>query len=277
MPEGPEIRREALALADALVGVPVARVDYRVPGLAAKARRLRGARVTRVTSRGKAVLIDWDAGLTHFSHNQLYGAWRVLDAGDLQALLDARAPSVRVVIATARHAAVLLSSTVVELLEPAALAVHPYLANLGPDVLDASTTVNGVVARLRAPRFARRSLAALLLDQSFLAGLGNYLRSEILHVARLRHTRRADALPAATLATLARATLVLPRQSLATGGITNDRRLARSLRARGEPFERYRFRVYAREGRPCHACGTRIRRVDVAGRGVYFCPRCQPA
>jgi formamidopyrimidine-DNA glycosylase len=77
LPEGPEIRRSADALARALVGQPIARVEYRVPRLARKARTLKGARVTRVYSRSKALLIEFDNGLTHYSHNQLYGEWEI--------------------------------------------------------------------------------------------------------------------------------------------------------------------------------------------------------
>jgi endonuclease-8 len=223
------------------------------------------------------MLIGWSSGLTHYSHNQLYGEWRVVASSRLAALVAAREASVRVVVETASQAAVLLSATEVELLTPRELATQPYLVRLGPDVLDRSTSVGLVRARLSDPAFARRSLAALLLDQGFLAGLGNYLRSDILHASGLRHTRRPVDLDAAALDELARAILALPRQSLRTGGTTNDLSLARALAARGLSREQRRFRVYGREGRPCWTCGTTILRVNVAGRGIYYCPVCQAA
>lgn len=275
MPEGPEIRREARAIARALEGFPLARIDYRMTALADRARRLRGARIVDVASRGKAMLIAFDAGLVHFSHNQLYGEWRVVSPRALARLEAERGPSMRVVIATARRAAVLLSATTVELLDASAVDAHPFLSRLGPDVLDRTTTVAMVRARLASPAFARRSLASLLLDQRFFAGPGNYLRSEILHVARVHPAARPCDLDADALDRLARATLAVPRQSLATGGVTNERALARALADRGATFEERRFRAYGREGRPCWRCGTCIRRVD-AGRAIYFCPRCQP-
>src|SRR5918993_4606368 len=142
MPEGPEIRREARALARVLVDKPLIRIEYRVPRLARRARTLRDAQVTDVTSRGKALLIAWSNGLTHYSHNQLYGEWRIVAMKHVQRLLDKRAPSVRVLIQTATHAAVLLSATQIELLTASELAKQPYLTRLGPDVLDLSTTVS---------------------------------------------------------------------------------------------------------------------------------------
>ncbi len=276
MPEGPEIRREAEALARVLVDQPLVRIEYRVPRLARRARTLRGAHVTGVTSHGKALLIAYSNGLTHYSHNQLYGKWRVVSAGRLESLLDERAPSVRVLLETSTHAALLLSATQIELLNAAELADQPYLKRLGPDVLDRATTVAMVKARLRQPAFARRSLAALLLDQAFLAGLGNYLRSDILHATSLRHTTRPFELSDDAIARLARAILQLPRQSLRTSGTTNEPAIVRKLEASGLTRDAWRFRVYDREGLPCWTCGTRIRRVDVGGRGIYFCARCQP-
>jgi endonuclease VIII len=277
VPEGPEIRREAVALAQALVARPLTRIEYRVPRLARRARTLEGASVLSVTSHGKAMLIAYSTGLTHYSHNQLYGSWHVVTPARLATLQARRAASMRVVIATAEAAAVLMSATRIELLTERELATQPYLARLGPDVLDRTTTPRTVRTRLRDARFAKRSLAALLLDQSFLAGLGNYLRSDILHATGLRHTARPIDLDAPTIARLSRAILALPRQSFATAGTTNDRTLMKRLETQGVTLAKRRFRVYGRNGQACWFCGTTIRRVDVAGRGVYFCPRCQPA
>jgi len=229
VPEGPEIRREAATLARALGGRELTRVEYRFPPLAAQGRRLRGARVVRVYPRGKALLIEFDRGVTHYSHNQLYGQWRVLRPD--RAIDDTRA--IRVVLATTERIAVLYSATEVELLTAPALARHPYLAKLGPDVLDRGTTVRTLAARVADPRFARSTLAALLLDQRFVAGLGNYLRSELLHVARLPCTLRPGDLDGAQRLALARAIHALPRQSYRSRGITNDLASARAERDAG--------------------------------------------
>lgn len=277
MPEGPEVRREAEAIAAAIVGEPLVRIEYRVPRLERRARTLRKASVTSVSSHGKAMLIAYSSGLTHYSHNQLYGKWRVVATSRLARLLERRAPSIRVVLETSTQAAVLLSATQIELLTRAELARQPYLAALGPDVLDRRTTVRTVKARLCDPAFARRSLAALLLDQRFLAGLGNYLRSDILHATGLGHALRPVDLDDDERSRLARAILDLPRLSLRTAGATNDPALVRRLEREGVTRGARRFRVYDRADLPCWTCGTRIERVDVGGRGIYYCSRCQPA
>ena len=169
MPEGPEIRRAADRIDRALSHAPLLRIEYRVPRIARKARKLRGARIERVYSRGKALLIQFDCGLTHYSHNQLFGEWEVTrkppDAQDRRA--------VRVVLSTAACTATLYSATEIELLPTREVERHPYIARLGPDALDRTTTVAQVRARLLDAEFRNRSLSSLLLDQHFVAGLGN--------------------------------------------------------------------------------------------------------
>jgi endonuclease VIII len=271
MPEGPEIRRAADALARVLVGTPLARIDYRPPALRRRARALRGARVLRVHARGKALLIAYDCGLTHYSHNQLYGEWQIRRAG---AAPDARR-LVRVELATATHVAALYSATQIALLDAEELARHPYLARLGPDALDPETTGAALRRHASQPRFARASLAALLLDQRFVAGLGNYLRSDILFAARLPISARLRDLDRAGLGRLVTAILQLARRSYRSGGATLDPARMRQLTAAGVAFADARFLAYGREGEPCRACGTPIRRSNVGGRGIFYCPRCQ--
>jgi endonuclease-8 len=271
MPEGPEVRREADAIARAIGQGELVNVEYRLPALARRAERLAGARVTDVSTRGKTMVIAFDRGLVHLSHHQLYGEWRVSDAR--------RAPdsdrAVRVVLATAKRAAILYSATAIALVDADAAGRHPLVVRLGPDALDRSTTAAVVAARLADRRFARTTLGHLLLDQAFVAGLGNYLRSDILHVAGLRAETRPVDLHEPARRRLAAAIVALPRRSYRTRGITNDAARARALAGRGVSYDARRFLVYAREGEPCWTCGTPIRRRDAAGRGWFFCPRCQ--
>ncbi len=271
MPEGPEIRRAADALAHVLVGPPLTRIDYRVPHLRKRSRALRGAAVRRVYARSKALLIEYDCGLTHYSHNQLYGRWTIRRIGDAP---DARR-TIRVELATSTHVATLYSATEIALLDAGELATHPYLARLGPDVLDAGTTVATLRRHALQPRFARASIAALLLDQRFVAGLGNYLRSDILFAARLPVTGRLGDLDRGRLDRLVKTIATVARQSYRHAGVTNDLARVRRLRAQGISLADARFLVYDRAGEPCYVCGHAIRRVDVGGRGLFFCPHCQ--
>ncbi|MBN0574553.1 endonuclease VIII, partial [Pseudomonas aeruginosa] len=81
MPEGPEIRRAADKLEAAIKGEPLTNVWFAFPQLQPYQTQLIGQRVTHIATRGKALLTHFSGGLTLYSHNQLYGVWRVVDAG----------------------------------------------------------------------------------------------------------------------------------------------------------------------------------------------------
>ena len=273
MPEGPEIRRAADRLSEVLAGRVAERVVFHWPALAEWGPRLSGRRIERIDTHGKAMLTRFAGGWTLYSHNQLYGRWQV------QA--DHRPPdsprSLRLELHCAAGAAFLYSATDLAVLDAAGLAGHPFLRRAGPDVLHEATTEATIAARLTEARFRRRRLGGLLTDQRWLAGLGNYLRCEILFMAGLHPRQRPADLDAAALARLARAIHALPRQSYQSGGITHDLTAARALLAAGADFETARFWVFRRAGQPCHRCATPIVREMHGGQACYLCPRCQPA
>jgi len=271
MPEGPEIRRAADRIAAALGADPIEDAWFAAPTLAARAAALAGQRVTAVETRGKAMLTRFDGGAVLYTHNQLYGRWYVVRRGRL----PATARSLRVALHTARASALLYSASTVELLDEAGLASHPFLSRLGPDLLDPALRWRTLAVRLEAPPFRARSLASLYLDQGFLAGSGNYLRSEILFAAGLDPWRKAGTLTRGERGRLARATLAIAQRAYATGGITNPPGRVRALARAGAGRAALRFAVFAREGRPCHVCGTDIERAEAASRRLYWCPRCQ--
>nr|VUD31488.1 endonuclease VIII [Raoultella sp. NCTC 9187] len=82
MPEGPEIRRAADSLELAIKGKPLTEVWFAFPQLQPWQSELVGQQVTHIETRGKALLTHFSGGLTLYSHNQLYGVWRVVAAGE---------------------------------------------------------------------------------------------------------------------------------------------------------------------------------------------------
>lgn len=273
MPEGPEIRRAADQVAAAIAGRPAERVWFGLPALRRHGKTLSGQKVTRVEPRGKALLTHFEGGLSIYSHNQLYGRWQVVKPGKL----PRTSRSLRLAIENGHRWALLYSASDIEVLPTAQVYAHPYIARLGVELLDESIRLADVQRQVDDPRFARKSLAALLLDQGFLAGIGNYLRSEILYVAGLRSESKLGDLKPADRRRLASAALELTRQSYRTRGITNDLERAAGLKAEGLSFGRYRHHVFDREGEPCWACGKKIARHVVAGRAIFECGDCQGA
>ncbi|MCB9615181.1 MAG: endonuclease VIII [Sandaracinus sp.] len=268
MPEGPEIRRAADRVQAAVARQPL-EVELHVPSLAG--RELEGRTITHVETRGKAMLTHFEGGPVLYSHNQLYGRWYVVRRGTS----PRTSRSLRVAFHAPKKSAMLYSATELEWLSPDALDAHPFLAKLGPDLLAPTTTIDAIDARLSERRFARRALASLYLDQGFLAGLGNYLRAEILFVAGLHPSRRPGELDASRRRALAEATLEVTLRSYRTGGVTIDARREAGLVEEGVPRRARRHYVYGRAGHACRLCETPIERVELGGRHVFVCPRCQ--
>ncbi|MEZ5458106.1 MAG: endonuclease VIII [Steroidobacteraceae bacterium] len=273
MPEGPEMRRAAAELDAVLRGRRVANAWFRFPHLRNAGRRLSGERVRGVRARGKALIVDFANGESIYTHNQLYGKWLVGPAGERP---DTNR-ELRLALETRAHAALLYSASEIEVLATGKLERHAYVRKLGIELLDDATTLAQVRAQLDQPRFAGQRLGALLLDQGFLAGIGNYLRSEILFVAKLHPDERLGALDGKARQCLARASLAITRRAYRTGGITNAPSIAKRLKSAGLPYDRYRHYVFDRDTEPCHSCATRIRRIIDAGRQLYLCMRCQGA
>ena len=267
MPEGPEIYRAAQQLHGALAGKAI-ELTLLYPSLQTRSRALKRATVVRVHARSKAMLTEFSNGDVLYSHNQLYGEWRVHARHDA-----ALARQQRLVMATPRHRVVLYSATDFAWLRAGQEHKHPYLARLGPEVLGDGVTPAMLADRLAS--FARRNLAAALLDQGVLAGLGNYLRADVLFVARLNPSLRVGELSKAQLLNLAKVIHRLTWRSVRHDGVLMPTVDYKALRASGSDYEAARFFVFDREGLPCRTCGTPIARIDLGGRGVFFCPACQ--
>lgn len=150
------------------------------------------------------------------------------------------------------------------------------MSQLGPDVLQKGLQPQYLQLALRSQKYARRRLATLYLDQHFLAGIGNYLRSEILFIARLHPQRRPIDCTDAQLLALAEASIATAYQSYRYKGITNDLDLANELKAQGYHYRDYRYWVFGRSHQPCYVCGTAIIKAMVGNRRIYYCPHCQP-
>ena len=273
MPEGPEIRLAADAVARALVERPVSSVEFAFPRLQKFSARLRNRRVLEVATRGKAILTRFDNGLVIYSHNQLYGRWVIVRPGRIP---DSKR-QLRLAIHNADRSALLYSASDIDVLREQDLHRHPFLARLGPDLLSEDSDVDTIVARLHSPAFRGRQLASLLLDQGFVAGLGNYLRAEILTHAGLHPALKPAQCSEPQLRKLAREILTLTRRSYRTRGIVNPPGLVAALKQQGlTRREQYRFNTYARAGQACYFCGSEIESSNAGGRKMYYCPGCQP-
>ena len=271
MPEGPEIRRAADAIKGAIYGRKTLEVSFGLSRLKPFEAVLSGLRVTSVKSRGKALLIRFENGLTIYSHNQLYGRWYIQDPYEFP---DTRR-QLRLAIHNRKQSALLYSASEIEVLDAEELDRHAFLSRLGPDVLEHTANVKTIIERLTSIRFSKRRLGDLLTDQTFLAGLGNYLRCEILFVVWLHPSVRPCDCNKAQLIVLAENILGLAQQSYKTAGITNNLKRAHEMEQMGSDFEDYRFYVFRRAGKPCYRCGSVIEKITAGSQACYLCPGCQ--
>jgi len=271
MPEGPEIRRAADKIAKAIKDKTAKELFFGQDHLKPFEKILRGNKVLAVESRGKAILTRFSNGLNIYSHNQLYGCWHTGSAYEF----PNNSRQLRLAIHNDTHSALLYSASDIAVLADDELQHHPFLQKLGPDVLSSEITTDQVVERLHHPKYHRRQLGGVLTDQSFVAGLGNYLRCEILFVTGLLPKTTARQCRPEKLMQLAEVILKLSQQSYATGGITNNLKQAQQLMNEGARFEDARFYVFRRAGKPCYRCGTPIEKSVANGQGLYFCPNCQ--
>jgi endonuclease VIII len=273
MPEGPEIKLAADRIAKAVINQPITELFFAFDALKPYEPVLAAAQVVSIRPRGKALLTRFSNHLTIYSHNQLYGVWHVRKAQDYPVTNR----QLRLAIHTPKKSALLYSASDIMVLNDHELDHHPFLQQLGPDILDETTTAAMVEARLLSKKFVRRGFSTLLLDQKFVCGLGNYLRSEVLFLAGIHPTKRPIDCNEEQIRKLAEATIAVPKQSYATKGITNDLATALALKAQGKPRWFYRHWVFSRTNLPCYICATPIVKDAVGGRRVYFCPRCQAA
>ena len=140
---------------------------------------------------------------------------------------------------------------------------------LGPEPLSAEFTVPFLTHKCAGKR---GKIKSTLLDQSFVAGLGNIYVDEALFVAGIHPLRSPASLTAAEISRLHAAVNEVIAAGIKDGGTTfRDYKNAEG----GRGTHQEHLYVYGRTGQPCRKCGTPIERIVVGGRGTHFCPHCQ--
>jgi len=291
MPELPEVETIARGLAsgaDNLLGrrVTRARVTWKrtvaKPSAAEFERRIVGQTVTSVGRRGKFVRIDFDKDtllihlrmsgdlLTGYSHEPLGTHSRLqiwfedanpyprplpLEKGEGRSLRGETPPPLQLSFQDPRKfGRVWLVAD-----------AESVLGALGPEPMDAALTPARFHQMLAAKK---RQLKPLLLDQTFLAGLGNIYVDEALWEARLHPLTAASKVSNQQAGALLRGIRKVLKAGIRRNGASID------WVYRGGEYQNH-FKVYQRDGEPCPRCGAKIKRIVLGQRGTHFCPRCQ--
>lgn len=226
--------------------------------------KVKGQRIDQVGRRGKWIVIGLDGGDFLFVHLRMSG--RILiDVGDVP--VDKHA---RVLFDLGDGRRIRFSDQ--RKFGRIVLAADPdqVIGDLGPEPLADDLTAERL-GEMLAKRRGR--LKPLLLNQRFLAGLGNIYTDEALWLARLHPLRTADTLSCEEVERLYKAIRKVLGNAIALGGTTL--RDEQYVRADGESGDfAQQLQAYDRAGIPCARCGAPIVRIVVAQRGTHLCPRC---
>ncbi len=269
MPELPEVETFVRALRAPLVGRAIVgmRNDW-ARHIAAPPRdelvaRIAGRRIETIGRRGKYLVFTLSDDETLIIHLKMTGHLSVVPAG---ATADPHAHTVFELDdgRELRFRDPRKFGRVYLVRDPAII-----LGPLGPEPLTDAFTAEELAACLAR---RKRVLKPLLLDQTFIAGIGNIYADEALFHAGLRPTRRSDMLTAEEAGALHAAI----RKVLALGIDRQGASVRTYYTAEGKRGEMQdEFAVYDRTGQSCYNCGGPIERIVLGGRGTHFCPRCQ--
>lgn len=233
------------------------------PSLPELQRRIHGRVITKLSRRGKYILIHLDDGQTLIIHLRMSGHLAVVDAGEpvadhthtIFALDHGRELRFR---DTRKFGRVYLVDDPQEV-----------VGKLGPEPLADTFTAAAFAARLARHK---RILKPLLLDQTVVAGIGNIYADEALFEAGIHPTRHSDSLSPEEIARLYTAI----RNVLAVGIAREGASINTYVKPDGEKGDMQNaVRVFRRTGAPCTTCGSPIERIIVGQRSTHFCPVCQ--
>ena len=271
MPEGPEIRRAADRISKVLIGEEIIESNLYYERIKEKEEIVKNQNIKDITTRGKAMIIRFKNDWSMYSHNQLYGRWAV----NLNTTKIKSRRALRVVFTTNKHAVRLWSATDIDLIPTDEENEHSFLKKIGPDVLNESCSFKLIEERLTSKRFHKKKASTLMLDQTVFAGLGNYLRSEILFDAKIHPDDRPFDLDKTEITQWANSIKKISHLAYKTGGFTVPKSLADKNKANGEPKRSYRHAVFMRHNYICLKCKSRIERKWYGKRKLDYCPSCQ--
>lgn len=264
MPELPEVETTVRRLEPELVGRTITAVQIKWPRHVidpeSARTQLPGRRVTGLGRRGKYIIIYLEpSDQTILIHLRMSGRLDLLPAN---APADKHAHTV-LVLDDGQH----LRFSDTRKFGRLIMTANPQtvLGKLGVEPLSESFTVDWLIERMAR---RKRGIKALLLDQSFIAGLGNIYTDESLYRSGVDPRRLANSLDPAELT----------RLHVSIQGV-----LAEAIDHQGTSLDwvypggemQLRLHVYGRGGEPCAACGAIIQRILLGQRGTHFCPVCQ--
>jgi len=264
MPELPEVETIARTLGPQLVGKIIVEADIRwartvaMPSAKKFKEQIRGQKIVSVSRRAKFLNIQLQA-YNLLIHLRMSGDLLVKKGKIKLEKHD------RLILTLANHSFLVFNDTRKFGRVWLTNDMEKVLGKLGPEPLSDDFTSQWLYDALRS---RHRQLKPLLLDQTFLAGLGNIYTDEALHMAKLHPRAFSDSVTIQQGKKLHQAIQTILQEGIRRNGASID------WVYRGGDFQNH-FRVYGRGGEPCPVCGTIIQKIIVGQRGTHICPNCQ--
>ncbi|PJE67383.1 bifunctional DNA-formamidopyrimidine glycosylase/DNA-(apurinic or apyrimidinic site) lyase [Candidatus Shapirobacteria bacterium CG10_big_fil_rev_8_21_14_0_10_40_9] len=295
MPELPEVETIRKSLQKTIVGKKITGIQVLLAKqFQGRKEDVLGAKITAIERRGKILKISLSSGKNLLIHFKLTGqlVW-VPKAGERATLghpipfagseLPAKTTHVIFEIdgppspkASARQGGRLFFNDLrqfgwIKVVGELDEQMTRELGNLGVEPLIKEFTVEKLSSILQS---SSRPVKLVLMDQEKIAGVGNIYANEALFEAGILPTRPAKKLSNEEIKKLREAIVKVLEDGLKYGGSSAaDEAYIKPTGEAGE-YQKH-FRVYQRAGQPCPRCGTKIQRIELGGRGTFFCPRCQ--
>lgn len=274
MPELPEVEVVKLFLEDRLLHQKITNLEILTPkSFVGDPQKVIGQNITGFSRIGKQLSIRLSNGLILLVHLKMTGQL-ILDGHMLgHPTNTVNQKSLRLIFSFGNKLKLLFNDQRkfgwVQVFNPENLKI--FQSRLGRDVFDPEFTPEYLFSQLKR---SRRPVKIVLLDQQFVAGVGNIYANDALFLARIHPSVPANLITLSQSRKIHRFLLEIMRQSVLAGGSTaRDNKYLRPDGTIGG--NQFYFRVYQRAGEPCLRCRRPIRRISLGGRGTFFCPHCQ--
>ena len=269
MPELPEVETVARALkfggrgSSSIIGERITRgeLDWQktleYPTEQSFWKQTRGRKIMDVGRRGKYLILELDQGALIFHFRM---------SGDLLAMEQGSKPPPHSRLILNFESGRRLAFRNVRKFGRVWLVDAPeeVTGALGPEPFDSE--LDDIFHSMLTTR--KRQIKPLLMDQAFLAGIGNIYADESLHLAKIHPLQPSNSVPVKDSSVLLSAIREVLNEAIERNGTSID-----WMYAGGDYQEK--LRVYKRDGSPCLFCGEEIKRIIVGQRGTHFCPQCQ--
>lgn len=284
MPELPEVETIKRILQKAIVGKKIVDIEVRKPKIfQGEAKEVIGETIEEIERKGKMLLIKLSGDKGLLIHLKLTGqiVW-VPDGGKKVTLghpipfAGSKLPAKTTHVIFTINGGKLFYNDLrqfgwIKVISNIKHQMSNMIGKLGLEPFDREFTVDYL-----KQIFSRtsRPIKIVLMDQEKIAGIGNIYANEALFEAGILPTKPANKLKDSEIKKLKEAIIKVLKEGIKYGG--SSAKDEAYIKPTGEPgqYQQY-FRVYQRAGEKCRKCGTVIKRMNLGGRGTFWCPKCQ--